>query len=705
MSLTDRSLASQAFKLSQRLSHTANNRDFYNEAEESSYVVFAKDIWANVIDPDPAVSEAAGLVTRVSLRLKNVFTAGQGNPNSYLAMFYWEDQSASTKLALTGKINPRTGTLFSEANTASPGDGSGQRVGHVIPYVLNEFRVIDGGYKPVITKSDGVTTIASGNPSDWFLDTFAGVVVHEIDDPSSFMLLNGGTPGAGTYTGGDELATMDCFIYTGLFLTEALGISGSGGGGVPSNVTDLIDALQSQVDTINVQVTAISGDLDTLEQNFSLLETNVDTISADLNTLENTVSGLETTSTELVSNVAGISGDVSTLQSQFNTVDTNVTNLSASLANYPTLAGDNTFTGSNTIFTGDVTVQGTFTTAGSAFVVDAQNTTVTGALLTLNQGEVGSGVTQGEAGIIIDRGTAPDGDYKIVFDENRDSLVIGLSGDTDIVATRTTDPVQDGVLVIGDSDGKNFKQDSSIAWDGQTLNIDGGLTLTESGSGSNSVVTRDEVETLIGTLGVGDVTAEQLAAISGSLDSRIDILEQGGQVSSDLVSVSAALDERITDLEDQITTIVSASGNVIGPAEDGTYTDGLFTEFVPTTPVGFAIDKINEILKAIAPPSPDPFSDISFTTASGESGNLSFGTINALSLTDYNEVPGKDEGSAYPQSGNEKGIYAFTGNVQMLLLGPEQVSLISVIRPQSPLRGMVVVLRLMRLNTEQRSGG
>jgi hypothetical protein len=659
MSLSDRSLASQAFKLSQRLSHTANNRDFYNEGEESSYVVFAKDIWANNIDPDPTVSESAGIVTNVTLRLQNVFTAGQANPNSYLTMFYWDEQSAATQTALAGKINPRTGTLYSATAGETAGNGNGQRVGHIIPYVLNEFKATEGGYKPVITKSDQVTTIASGHPSDWFLDTFAGVVVHEIDSSSDFMILNGG---------GDELAKMECFIYTGLFLTEALGISGSGGGsGVPSNVTDLIDALQTQVDSINVQVTAISGDVTTLEQNFNLLETNVETISADLDALEVTVGGIQTDVSQVTTDVSGISGDVNTLQGQFSTVDTNVTNLSASLVNYPTLAGENTFTGDSTIFTGDVTVQGTFTTAGSAFIVDAQNATVTGALLTLNKGEVGSGVTQGEAGIIIDRGTAVDGDYKIVYDENRDSLVIGLSGETDIVATRTTDPVQGGVLVIGDSDGKNFKQDSSIAWDGETLNVAGGLTLSESGSGANSVVTRDEVESMIGTLGVGDVTSAQLSAISASLDSRIDVLENSESLTqSDIVGITAALDDRITDLEDGITSIVGASGNVIGPAEDGTYEDGLFTEFTTTTPVGHAIDKINEILKAIAPPSPDAFASISFTTGAGENGNLSFGPTN-LVLSDYEEVPSKGVGSAFTTTGTEKGIYPYSGNVTGVL--------------------------------------
>ena len=44
----------------------------------------------------------------------------------------------------------------------------------------------------------------------------------------------------------------------------------------------------------------------------------------------------------------------------------------------------------------------------------------------------------------------------------------------------------------------------------------------------------------------------------------------------------------------------------IGAAEDATYTDGLFTDFVTTTPVGHAVDRFNEILKLLVPtPAPD----------------------------------------------------------------------------------------------------
>ena len=68
----------------------------------------------------------------------------------------------------------------------------------------------------------------------------------------------------------------------------------------------------------------------------------------------------------------------------------------------------------------------------------------------------------------------------------------------------------------------------------------------------------------------------------------------------------------------------------IGEAEDGTYTDGLFTDFVPTTPIGTAIDRFNEVLGSLTPPPAPDLSDMSFTSSLGITGKLSFGSSNAI---------------------------------------------------------------------------
>jgi hypothetical protein len=51
--------------------------------------------------------------------------------------------------------------------------------------------------------------------------------------------------------------------------------------------------------------------------------------------------------------------------------------------------------------------------------------------------------------------------------------------------------------------------------------------------------------------------------------------------------------------------LTSVSGStVIGQAEDGAYTDGIFTDFTPNTPVGTAVDRFNEVLLLLAPTPP-----------------------------------------------------------------------------------------------------
>lgn len=51
-------------------------------------------------------------------------------------------------------------------------------------------------------------------------------------------------------------------------------------------------------------------------------------------------------------------------------------------------------------------------------------------------------------------------------------------------------------------------------------------------------------------------------------------------------------------------TVSIAGIGVIGPAEDGDYGDGLFNTFTSSTPIGTAIDNINEVLLLLAPAKP-----------------------------------------------------------------------------------------------------
>jgi hypothetical protein len=74
---------------------------------------------------------------------------------------------------------------------------------------------------------------------------------------------------------------------------------------------------------------------------------------------------------------------------------------------------------------------------------------------------------------------------------------------------------------------------------------------------------------------------------------------------------------------------------VIGPAEDGTYTDGVFTDFTSTTPIGTAIDRFNELFMALVPSNAPVLSDWSGSRTGGVNGKLSFDDSNPISGSTY----------------------------------------------------------------------
>lgn len=84
--------------------------------------------------------------------------------------------------------------------------------------------------------------------------------------------------------------------------------------------------------------------------------------------------------------------------------------------------------GSNVTVNGNITINGTTTT------VNSETTQVADNIIVLNNGEPGSGVTKGTAGIEVDRGNLSS--YQFVFDEVEDMFKVGMVGDLEIVSTR-----------------------------------------------------------------------------------------------------------------------------------------------------------------------------------------------------------------------------------------------------------------------------
>ena len=80
-------------------------------------------------------------------------------------------------------------------------------------------------------------------------------------------------------------------------------------------------------------------------------------------------------------------------------------------------------------------------------------------------------------------------------------------------------------------------------------------------------------------------------------------------------------------------TGVATSGGTIGAAEDGSYADGLFTDFTADTLIGVPVDRFNEVLKILAPTPAPAVRSINEQSTDGVSAKLSFGASNPV--TDY----------------------------------------------------------------------
>ena len=95
-------------------------------------------------------------------------------------------------------------------------------------------------------------------------------------------------------------------------------------------------------------------------------------------------------------------------------------------------------------------------------------------------------------------------------------------------------------------------------------------------------------------------------------------------------------------------------GGTIGDPPDGTYADGLFTDFAASTAIGDAIDRFNEIFKSLVPPPAPAVSRVN-AGQDGTDAYISFGASNDMSSdgTPYISVgttagfAAKDKGDLY----------------------------------------------------------
>ena len=223
---------------------------------------------------------------------------------------------------------------------------------------------------------------------------------------------------------------------------------------------------------------------------------------------------------------------------------------------------------------------------------------------------------------------------------------------SDLGAAPAVDPANDTIIIDDASDSSSLAKKTGISdlmtavggtgltATGGVLNV-GGLTVSElhadtiqlSGESfadnDTSVMTSAAINDLIESKGYTTVSGDITAVVAGEglttggttgavtvdvdysgADNIIKTATDGTGITvdndNDLIIIHDATDNVVKYVKPN--QLTAGSSGVIGNAEDGSYTDGLFTDFSPSTPTGTAIDRFNELLKILVPdPAPNLF--------------------------------------------------------------------------------------------------
>jgi hypothetical protein len=217
-----------------------------------------------------------------------------------------------------------------------------------------------------------------------------------------------------------------------------------------------------------------------------------------------------------------------------------------------------------------------------------------------------------------------------------------------------------------------------------TLNIDNSAVSTLSGSqfsgnvgitGSLGVTAGISGSLTKLTDGTSYLIAGSNMTITTGSSGAITVASSGGEISivSGSSSTSNITTLNLTNLGivNDLGSGVAAVTGSIGEAEDGTYSDGLFSTFTSNTPVGTAVDRFNEVLKALSPaPAPDldninaaetgVFSKLSFGVASSVGGYTNIG-----SSAGYGSVVDVNGSYQVATSSNNIRMATFNGSTAM----------------------------------------
>ena len=122
----------------------------------------------------------------------------------------------------------------------------------------------------------------------------------------------------------------------------------------------------------------------------------------------------------------------------------------------------------NALFAADVTITGNLIVNGTTITQNVTTVEIQDNLLLINNGEQGTGVTAGAAGLEVDRGLAIN--YQFMFRESDNAFVIGEVGVLQSVATRQDAPTNAGIP-FWNAASSRFDTNSTFVYNGTSVGV------------------------------------------------------------------------------------------------------------------------------------------------------------------------------------------------------------------------------------------
>ena len=186
-------------------------------------------------------------------------------------------------------------------------------------------------------------------------------------------------------------------------------------------------------------------------------------------------------------------------------------------------------------------------------------------------------------------------------------------------------------IITADGDG-TISAEPNLTFDGSKLILSGNMEVS-------GTLFANEFTTNVTTKNVINLSATGSTAFGDSADDKHTFV---GSITGSKINLSGLTAGTATtssylalDSSNNVVLTSSAGGSgggsgQIGAAEDGDYTDGLFTDFTVNTLIGVPIDRFNEVLKILAPSPAPALSRVNFDNSAGSTVKLSFGSSNVI---------------------------------------------------------------------------